>query len=314
MKAIVLEEIGEAQNLKMADVARPQIRPHEVLIRNQAISINPVDYKVRANEELLNLIYGEQRPAILGWDIAGDVIALGEGVSDLKVGDRVFGMINFIGAGNGYAEFVVAPATHLAVIPDALSYEAAAASTLAALTALQVLAPNVRKGDKVLIHAGSGGVGHFAIQIAKALGAFVVSTSSGSNKDFVLSLGADEHIDYRREKFEEVLSEMDFVYDMFNGDILHNSIKVVKNGGKIVSIPSANFSEETLQFAKEKGVEIANHMVYSSGEDMYKIKEMLESGALRPHVSKTYRFDEMVAAHEHLESGRTVGKVVVAVD
>ena len=162
-----------------------------------------------------------------------------------------------------------------------------------------------------MIHAGSGGVGHFAIQIAKSLGAHVITTSSAKNKDFVLSLGADEHIDYRAQAFEEVLTGLDFVFDMFNGDILLNSVKVVKKGGAIVSIPTPEFSEEVLQLAKDRGVDISFLMVQSNGNDMNTIKDLLENGSIKPHISKTFSFTEMAQAHDQLESGRTVGKIVV---
>lgn len=313
MKAIILEQTGGIENLVIKEISTPAIGDNEVLVAVKAISINPVDYKVRGNEDVLTMIYGAQRPAIIGWDIAGTVAAAGSKVSQFKEGDRVFGMVNFAGAGNAYAEFVAAPAAHLAKIPDAVSFEGAAACTLAALTALQVLRDKVKKGDKVLIHAGSGGVGHFAIQIAKSMGVHVITTCSAKNKDFVMSLGADEHIDYRTRAFEEVLSDIDFVFDMFNGDILHNSVKVLKKGGAVVSIPSGEFSEEVQNLAKEKGVDVSFYLVQSNGDDMNIIKDMLENGVLKPHVSKTFSFAELAKAHEHLETGRTVGKVVVKV-
>lgn len=313
MKAIVIEKTGGPEELVNREFERPSIKSNEVLVENKAIGINPVDYKVRANDHLLNGIYGAQRPAILGWDIAGVVAEKGADVSQFEVGDRVFGMVNFVGAGNAYAEYVAAPEAHLAKIPAAVSDENAAASTLAALTALQVLQGRIKKGDRILIHAGSGGVGHFAIQIAKSMGAHVITTSSGNNKDFVLSLGADEFIDYQTQAFEEELEDIDFVFDMFNGQILLNSVKVVKRGGAIVSLPTNIFSDEIMDLAKACGVNVAGYMVQSSGEDMNTVREMLEKGSLKPHVSKTFAFDEMIRAHEQLESGRTVGKVVVRV-
>ena len=311
MKAIILKDTGAAENLVSKEIEQPKITDNEVLIKVKAISINPVDYKVRQNKDILTAIYGTQRPAILGWDIAGDIVTIGSNVTKFKEGDRVFGMINFPGAGNAYAEFVAASEAHLAKIPSQISYENAAASTLAALTALQVLKGRINKGDRVLIHAGSGGVGHFAIQIAKSFGAYVITTSSAKNKKFVMSLGADEHIDYRSQAFEEILTNIDFVFDMFNGEILFNSVKVIKKGGSIVSIPTPEFSEELLNFAKEKAVNILFHMVQSNGEDMLTIKNLMESGALKPHVSKTFPFVNIAQAHEQLESGRTVGKLVI---
>jgi len=313
MKAIVLEETGSVENFMTREIAKPTLAANEVLIAVKALGINPVDYKVRRNGNVLEMIYGAHRPAVLGWDIAGTVAETGSEVTQFNKGDKVFGMVNFPGAGNAYAEFVAAPETHLAKIPASISFEDAAASTLAALTAWQVLQDKVKTGDKILIHAGSGGVGHFAIQIAKSLGAYVITTSSAKNKDFVMALGADEHVDYRAQAFEEVLSDLDFVFDMFNGDILLNSLKVLKKGGTVVSIPSPDFSEEIQNLAKERGVTLLFHMVQSNGNDMNILKDMLEEGKLKPHVSKTFSFAEMAQAHEQLESGRTVGKVVVTV-
>ncbi len=311
MKAILLEKTGGVENFTTAEIEKPTVSAKDVLVEVKALSVNPVDYKVRGNEDVLTMIYGTQRPAILGWDIAGVVVATGSGVSAFKPGDRVFGMVNFPGAGNAYAEFVAAPESHLAKIPEHISFAEAAASTLAALTALQVLQDKVNEGHRVLIHAGSGGVGHFAIQIAKEMHAYVITTSSAKNKDFVLALGADEHIDYRSQAFEDVLDNIDFVFDMFNGDILHNSVKVAKSGGKIVSIPTPEFTDEVQIFAKEKNVELSFQMVQSNGDDMKTIAELLERRAIKPYISKTFGFDEIARAHEQLESGRTVGKVVI---
>ena len=313
MKAILLHETGGADQLLTTDIDTPGIGNNDVLIQVKAISVNPVDYKVRGNDAVLTAIYGPNRPAILGWDIAGIVIETGADTTQFSQGDHVFGMVNFLGAGNAYAEYVAAPAAHLAKIPANITFEEAAATTLAALTALQVLRDNISAGDRVLIHAGSGGVGHFAIQIAKALGAYVISTSSARNKDFVLSLGADQHIDYTKQRFEEVLADIDFIFDMFNGDVLLNSVKLVKPGGKVVSIPTPEFSDEVTALAAKKNVALSFHMVQSSGSDMQQLAEMLEHETIKPHVSKTFAFEDMALAHKHLESGRTVGKVVVTV-
>ena len=190
MKALVLENAGGVENLIAKEIEKPIAKGNEVLVEVKAISVNPVDYKVRTYEEALSMICGAERPVILGWDIAGVVVTLGDNVTKLEVGDTVFGMVKFPGVGNAYAEFVASPEDHLAKMPSNVSFEEAAATTLAALTALQVLETRVNKDDRVLIHAGSGGVGHFAIQIAKALGAYVITTSSAKNKDFVKSLGA----------------------------------------------------------------------------------------------------------------------------
>lgn len=312
MKAILLKKAGDVENLVFKEIEQPKPKENEVLVEIKAISVNPVDFKVRGNEESLTMIYGKERPAILGWDIAGIVKAKGDKVTEFEIGDRVFGMINFVGKGNAYAEYVVASQDHIAKIPTQISYEEAAATTLAALTALQVLQNTIKKDDRVLIHAGSGGVGHFAIQIAKAIGAHVITTSSGKNKEFVMSLGADEHIDYKTQVFQDVVKDVDFVFDMFNGDILFNSVKVVKEGGKIITIiPTPEFSEEILDLAKTRNVDVSFLMVQSSAKDMNTLSKFLDKGDIKPHVSKTFAFNDMAKAHKQLESGRTVGKVVV---
>ena len=220
-------------------------------------------------------------------------------------------MVNFPGQGKAYAEYVASPASHLAIMPEKVTFEEAAATTLAALTALQVLQPRVKNGDRILIHAGSGGVGHFAIQIAKGLGAYVISTSSAKNREFIMSLGADEHIDYREQKFEEVLSDIDFVLDSMGGEVLENSLRVVKNGGRIVSLLTQQFPEDLQSEADQRSVELEFVIVQSSGEDMNTLKGMLEAGELKPHVSRIFPFENMADAHLQIESGRTVGKIIV---
>lgn len=311
MKAYVLKEAGGLENLVMSEIERPEPKAGEVVVEIKAISINPVDVKVRPVEELLTMIIGEMRPVILGWDIAGTVAAVGADVAGFEVGDKVFGMVNFPGHGKAYAEFVAAPASHLAKMPSNATYEEAAATTLAALTALQVMQPRVKAGDRVLIHAGSGGVGHFAIQIAKNMGATVAATSSAKNRDFILSLGADEHIEYCEQKFEEVLTNIDFVLDGMGGEVLENSLKVVKDGGTIVSLPTHVFSDELKAIAEPRSIKLEFVLVTSNGGDMDSLREQVEGGTLKPHVSVTFPFEQMAEAHKQIESGRTVGKAVV---
>lgn len=248
----------------------------------------------------------------MGWDISGIVTDIGKNVTDFKIGEAVFGMVNFPGHGKAYAEYVAGPASQLAIKPNTISHEEAAAATLAALTAWQALVTNakIQKGDKVLIHAASGGVGHFAVQIAKYLGAYVIGTSSGKNKDFVLSLGADDHIDYQSQTFEESTSNLDFVLDTIGGDYIDRSLEVINKGGTIISIPSG-LNEAVTEKAKEKGVNGYFILVQSNGEDMKQLAKLLESGAIKAHVSESFPFEQLAKAHKAVESGRTVGKVVV---
>lgn len=312
MKAYILNEPGAPDQLKLTEYETPEIKDHEVLIQVKAISINPVDVKSRAGTG----IYGrlkEIKPLILGWDVSGVVSKVGDQVSEFNVGDEVFGMVNFPGHGQAYAEYVSAPAKDLALKPTNVSHAEAAASTLAALTAYQglVLKAKIEPKQKVLIHAASGGVGHFAVQIAKHLGAHVIGTSSATNRDFVLEIGANDQIDYRSVKFEEAVSDMDFVLDSLGEANMERSLKALKKGGTLVSI--LGLSPKVAEKANGKGINALAFLVESCGGDMKAIAGWLAESILKPHISQTFPFLEMAKAHEAVESGRTVGKVVVLV-
>jgi len=309
MKAIVLKEAGNVDNLAYVELAKPTINDGEVLIKVIAISINPVDVKSRAGKGVYGRIKTEN-PLILGWDISGIVEETKS--SAFKVGDEVFGMVNFPGHGKAYAEFVAAPANQLALKPKNISFEDAAASTLVALTAYQALVhhANVQQGQNVLVHAASGGVGHIAVQIAKYLGAKVTGTSSPKNKDFVLSLGADSHIDYHVFDWKSAGRTFDFVLDTIGGDNIDHSLEVTKEGGSIISIPTG-LNEDVTSKAESKGVKGYFILVQSSGDDMKQIASLLESGAVKPHVSRSFPFEQMRAAHLEQETGRTVGKIAI---
>lgn len=313
MKAITLYEPGSVNNLQLVEIEIPPISDNEVLVQVKAISINPVDVKTRAGKGL----YGRLKditPLIIGWDISGIVIQKGKEVTDFEVGYEVFGMVNFPGHGKAYAEYVAVPANQLALKPASISFEEAAAATLAALTAWQTLVTNakIKEGDKVLIHGAAGGVGHYAVQIAKLFGAHVIGTSSANNKDFVLSLGADEHIDYQNQKFEEATANLDFVLDTIGGDNIDRSLEIIKPGGTLISIPSG-LNEAVTEKSKAKGVNGYFILVQSNGDDMGKIAELLESGALKSHVSATFSFEKIGDAHLQVETGKTRGKVVIVV-
>lgn len=313
MKAIVLEEFGGVEKLIYQRIEIPTIKENEVLIQVKAIGINPVDVKVRSRQAPLADDLSRHSPLILGWDVSGLIVEIGKDVSQFKVGDEVFGMVNFAGHGKAYAEYVVAPATHLSLKPQNISHVEAAASPLAALTAWQAFHSygKLRTTDRVLIHAASGGVGHFAVQLAKHLGAYVIATSSSANRDFVLQLGADEHIDYRTSSFEEVLHDIDFVLEAIGGANFQKSVHVLKRFGTIVTLPSGHTKVDELK-AVEKQLHACYFMsVYSNGEDMYHIASLLEAGVLKPRVSHVFEFEEMAQAHLQVETGRTVGKVVV---
>ncbi|SDL94299.1 NADPH:quinone reductase [Catalinimonas alkaloidigena] len=311
MKAIILNEPGGTDALQYTDLPKPVPQSHEVLVQIKAISINPVDVKTRMGKGIYGRIKADS-PLVIGWDIAGVVVEVGDEVETFQKGDAVFGMVNFPGYGGAYAEYVAAPADQLALKPPSISYQEAAASTLAALTAYQAIfeKANVKAGQRVLIHAAAGGVGHFAVQLAKRIGAYVIGTSSASNRDFVLSLGADQHIDYPTTCFEKEVLNVDLVLDTVGGDTIARSLKVIKPGGTLISIPTGIPAELTAQ-AHKAGVNAFFFLVQSSGYDMRQLAEPLSYHQLKAHVSQSFSFDEMPQAHAQVASGRTVGKVVV---
>ncbi|QQQ28657.1 NADP-dependent oxidoreductase [Chryseobacterium indoltheticum] len=308
MKAIILENAGGTENLKLTEIEKPTIKQGEVLVEVKSISINPIDVKTRSGKGAFQKLKDEN-PLILGWDISGIVVETHS--SKFKVNDEVFGMINFPGLGKAYAQLVVASENLIALKPKNINFEEAAATSLAALTALQAIEKaKLKDGQNVLIHAASGGVGHFAVQIAKYLGASVTGTSSAKNREFVLSLGADQHIDYKNYDWENSEEKFDFILDTIGGENIDHSVKVLKKGGTIISIPSGlnEDVEEKAVSVKGKGFKM---MVQSNGNDMQKLAELLEKGFVKPHIYKTYHFNDMSAAHEELEKGGTVGKIVV---
>lgn len=311
MKTIVLSGFGGVEHLQSAELSVPVIKEDEVLIQVKAISINPVDIKTRMGKG----IYGrlkEIQPIILGWDISGVVTETGSNVAQFKKGDAVFGMVNFPGHGKGYAEYVAAPASQMALKPANTSHEEAAAATLAALTAWQNISHYVKLkgGERVLVHAAAGGVGHYAVQLAKHAGAYVIGTASAANRDYVLSLGADEFIDYKAQPFETVVKDLDFVLDAIGGDNIDRSLEVIRPGGTLISIPSG-LNETVTKKAEAKGIKGYFTLVQSNGDDMRALAELLEKGILKSTVSKIYSFDNMKEAHLQIETGRTVGKVAV---
>jgi NADPH:quinone reductase-like Zn-dependent oxidoreductase len=313
MKAIILTQPGGVENLQLTEIEKPTPAKGEVLIKVKAISINPVDWKTRKGTG----VYGrlkEQNPLIIGWDISGVVESVGDDIVEFKTGDEVFGMVNFPGHGKAYAEYVAAPATHLALKPANISHEEAAAATLAALTAWQVLVTyaNVQPGQKVLVHAAAGGVGHYGVQIAKHLGAYVIGTSSAAKKEIVMDLGADEHIDYTSQKFEEVVTDADLVFDTIGGENFVRSLDAVKKNGWVISIPSGMSGDVESQ-AKAKGVNARAMLVESSAKDMRALAELLSNGKMKSLIDSVFPFEQMGAAHTELEKAKATGKIIVTI-
>lgn len=318
MKAVILVEQGSVENLILADLPVPEPQSDEVLIKVRAIAINPADTYIR-KEKALDYVFNGERPRILGWDISGTIVRLGPGITTFNVGDEVFGLVRYPtidhpGHAKGYAEFVAAPASHLTTKPDNITHEEAAAATLAALTAWQPLKrAGIKPGDRVFITAGAGGVGHYAIQLAKYLGAYVIAQSSAGKKDFVLEMGADEHIDYRTQRFEHEMEPVDLVLEALRGDHIDRSLLVIKPGGTLISLWHSINGTVWEAKARERKVHAWYNAVQSNGADMKEIAELLQKAIIRSFVSKVFSLQQIRAAHLEMESDHTTGKIVISI-
>lgn len=315
MKAYTLKQNGTIENLVQQELPVPQIKDDQVLLKVKVISINPADAFVRASpmgtEHYVQPRNGEA--IILGWDVAGVVERAGTTVTQFKEGDAVFGMLNFPGHGKAYAELVAANESDLALKPDNISFEEAAGATLAALTALQALNhAQVKSGDHVLIHSAAGGVGHYAVQIAKDSGAIVTAVGSSKNKDFILNLGADRFIDYTSERFEDIVHDVDTVIDSLDADNVTRSIQTLRRGGTLISLLTF-FDDQHKKLAADKDIHSNRLMVKSSGDDMQTLAKLLADGKIKSHISQTYPFTNLRDAHLQIETRRTVGKIVVTI-
>lgn len=228
MKAMILKRFGGMEQFATEQIPLPEAREGEVLVEIRAIGIDPIDLKTRAGEGMADYV-AREHPMILGWDMAGIVVKTGGGVASPTVDDAVFGTVNFPGPGSSYAQYAAAPADQLAIKPDNLTFVEAAAATQSPLTAWQALVETgkIHQGQRVLIHGGAGGVGNYAVQIARYFGCYVTATASGSDARFVLSLGADQVIDYKTERFEELVSDVDFVLDTVGGENFVRSLRVL---------------------------------------------------------------------------------------
>ena len=311
MKAYLLDEAGGPDKLVLGETEKPTLKSGEVLIQVKAIGINPADAIYRTSNAFLTAFFGEGRPVILGWDISGEVVEKAENTEEFEVGDAVFALLQHA---RGYAEFVAVNVALLAHKPDTITFEEAAAVPMAGLTAWQPLVHgmDIKKGNRMLIHGASGGVGHYAVQIAHYLGAEVTTTSSAKNRPFVMSLGADQHIDYQTENFWEAVKDVDFVFDTIGGETLEHSIDVTKPGGTIISI--LGLSNERLKSkAKEKKVKLSLWGMQHNGKDLRAIADLMSKGIIKSHIAKTYPFTSMAEAHTQVESRRTVGKIVLTV-
>ncbi|WP_324656487.1 NADP-dependent oxidoreductase [Bacillus cereus] len=331
MKAMIIDRYGKVP-MRMAEVPTPEINEYEVLAEIHAASINPIDFKIRDGKVKMLLKY-EMR-LILGNDFAGVITKVGSKVTRFKVGDEIYARPrkNKIGT---FAEYIAIHEDDIALKPKNLSFEEAASIPLVGLTSYQALHDimQLQKGQKILIHAGSGGVGTFAIQLAKIMGATVTTTASEAGANLVTSLGADEIINYKTEKFEDILKNYDAVFDTIGGATLEKSFNIIKSGGNIVSVsgmPNARFGKEfgsgffkTLLFSlaskKLTALEKKHNAQYSflfmkpSGDQLRTIANYIEAGKIKPVIDRVFPFEDAQKAMEYSESGRAKGKIIVKI-
>ncbi|ACK62073.1 TPA: NADP-dependent oxidoreductase [Bacillus cereus] len=331
MKAMIIDRYGKVP-MRMAEVPTPEINEYEVLAEIHAASINPIDFKIRDGKVKMLLKY--EMPLILGNDFSGVITKVGSKVTRFKVGDEIYARPrkNKIGT---FAEYIAIHEDDIALKPKNLSFEEAASIPLVGLTSYQALHDimQLQKGQKILIHAGSGGVGTFAIQLAKIMGATVTTTASEAGANLVTSLGADEIINYKTEKFEDILKNYDAVFDTIGGATLEKSFNIIKSGGNIVSVsgmPNARFGKEfgsgffkTLLFSlaskKLTALEKKHNAQYSflfmkpSGDQLRTIANYIEAGKIKPVIDRVFPFKDAQKAMEYSESGRAKGKIIVKI-
>ena len=330
MKAFIINKYSKKEILQLADVPVPEVRDNDVLVEVYAAGINLLDSKIKTGEFKLILPY--KLPLILGHDVAGIITQVGKNVKRFKVGDAIYARPADHRIGT-FAEFIAIDERDVALKPKNLSMEEAASIPLVALTAWQVLVENakVKQGQKVFIQAGSGGVGTISIQLAKYLGATVATTASAKSFDFLDKLGADLNIDYKNSDFENRLSNYDVVLNSQDKKTLEKSLRILKPGGKLISIsgpPTPAFAKEIeapwlvriilallsagiRKKAKAKNVDYSFLFMKANGEQLSKISKLIESGAIKPVLDKVFSFEKTNEALNYVESGRTKGKVVL---
>ena len=309
MRTITQHTVGGPEVLTIVDAPTPRVLPTEVLVRVEAIGLNPLEPRLRAGEfPLLG-----PPPFILGWDISG-VVEDAPRTWRFRPGDEVFGMPLFPRAANAYAEFVAAPALHLARKPASLSHVEAAALPVAGLTAWQgrVDLGGVTEGDRVLVHGGGGGVGHLAIQLAKAVGAHVITTAGTDKREFVEGLGADEVIDYTAVDFTEATGDIDVVLDTLGGDTAGRSLGVLRPGGHLVTAVAEEDTELAARF-EAAGRRFSGIAVDPDPVALRGLADLVDQGRLRVHVQETFPFERIADAHRLIERGHLRGKAVLTV-
>ena len=312
MRAVILERFGDPDVLVVGTRPVPPPLPTEIRVRVVGAGVNPVDWKTRAGQGMAGAL--GDLPVVLGWDVAGVVDAVGPGVTRFAVGDRVFGMPWFPRPAGAYAEYVTAPSRQFAALPAELDPVAAAALPLAGLTAWQCLVDIARvgEGQRVLVHAAAGGVGHLAVQIARARGAYVIGTASSAKHRLLGELGLHEAVNYQGTDFAKVLDPVDVVLDLVGGDVALRSLDVLRPGGLLVTV-LAGAAGEALAAAAERSIRATAMLVEPDGHALEQLAALVDAGRLRPVVAETFPLERASHAHRAGELGHTTGKLVLTV-
>ena len=327
MKALQLIKYGEIKDgLAFSEVDKPTVQVKDVLIEVKAAAINPIDKSIILGN--LKGLLPISLPSIVAYDVSGTVVETGDEVSDFKIGDLVYSRVPQEQMGT-IAEYVAVSSIAVSKKPGNITFEEAAGLPLAGLTALQSLEyAGIKENDKVLIHAGSGGVGSFAIQYAKSKGAYVYTTTSTNNVNWVKELGADSVIDYKTEDYKAIVKDADIVFDTLGQNYTLDAFKVVKQGGKVVSvvgpldertaesfgIPDYKLPEELAQLSRDKNAEYKFIFMHPNGTHLNEIKSLIEDEEIKPIIDKVYSFSQSIEAFTHLASGRAKGKVVIKIN
>lgn len=310
MKAVRISKWGNIEFAQMEEVPTPTIKANEVLVKVHAAGVNPIDFKVC--EGYLEAVYSDPFPFTLGWDFSGMIVDAGADVSKFKMNQNVFGLINFPQPGKTFAEYVAVPVDQIAHKPQNTSFEEAASTPLAALTAWQALhdIAQIKAKQRVLIHAAAGGVGHFAVQFARLKGCEIIATASEQNHAWLKAMGAHQVIDYKSQAFEKIIDPVDVVFDMLGDTIQNRSLEVLASDGVMVCL-SKSISDAVLEKAHKKNIQVKNMLVSPNQMQLQDIANLMGDGLVKCHIHKSFAFNKFKDALQEVKNGHSKGKVVL---
>lgn len=324
MKSLQITEYGDVKEaLSFNEIEKPTVTGKDILVKTKAVGLNPIDFKLAsgAMKDMVPL----DMPSTIAFDVSGEIVELGEETTGLEKGDKIYARVPHEQMGTA-AEYVAVDSTVVSKKPGNISHEEAAGLPLIGLTSIQALERvGLKEGDQVLIHAGSGGVGSFAVQYAKAKGAYVYTTTSTKNVDWVKDLGADRVIDYKKEDYKSVVSDLDIVFDTLGEEYTTDAFKVIKKGGKVTTIVGApdketaammgmedyQLPEDLAKLIDDKSADYKFTWMQPNGDQLDSISSMVKDSKIKPIVDKIYSFEDGIDAYQHLATGRAKGKVII---